>query len=352
MVYKGPEYPPELTRLLRKGKATYAIGTGPLPDDTDWSKIKYAVLKEECGYRDISASGTVETLRQVLTNYKEPEKLPPAEDISNVVGKGKSTSGEKRKKKWLEGPDHAYHKKMEVIKQEAICLISLRDSSGEQKFGGQSIEFLVVNNRNDGSEYHVSISKMPNCDCPAKNYHAQEHSVLVNVLKVQEPLAWQNAFLSEELEQFFESIVAASPAGTISECNAGVLANGNCPVCFQSMEETTKATVECSDCNVKAHQRCFNILTAYCQGYGRKAQCIACSSDWTQAGTWGTAGIVAEDRAIAEAKTQAKAQKAAQKAAEKAAKEEEKENKRAAREEARAAKEEAKQNKKRKLSDS
>lgn len=52
MVYKGPEYPPELTRLLRKGKATYAIGTGPLPDDTDWSKIKYAVLKEECGYRD------------------------------------------------------------------------------------------------------------------------------------------------------------------------------------------------------------------------------------------------------------------------------------------------------------
>lgn len=118
MVYKGPEYPPELTRLLRKGKATYAIGTGPLPDDTDWSKIKYAVLKEECGYRDskfihwqflstsvfssdqtfleashndsiptclitqliVSSSGTVETLRQVLTDYKEPEKLPPAED--------------------------------------------------------------------------------------------------------------------------------------------------------------------------------------------------------------------------------------------------------------------------------
>lgn len=118
MVYKGPEYPPELTRLLRKGKATYAIGTGPLSDDTDWSKIKYAVLKEECGYRDskcihwqflstsvfsseqtfleashndsiptclitqlvVSASGTVETLRQVLTDYKEPEKLTPAED--------------------------------------------------------------------------------------------------------------------------------------------------------------------------------------------------------------------------------------------------------------------------------
>lgn len=88
--------------------------------------------------------------------------------MSNIVGKGKSASGEKRKKKWLEGPDHAYHKKMEVIKHEAICLISLRDSAGEQKFGGQSIEFLVVNDRNDGSEYHVSISKMPNCDCPAK----------------------------------------------------------------------------------------------------------------------------------------------------------------------------------------
>lgn len=91
--------------------------------------------------------------------------------MSNIAGKGKSASGEKRKKKWLEGPDHAYHKKMEVIKQEAICLIGLRDSAGEHKFGGQSIEFHVANDRNDGTSYRVSISMMPNCNCPAKVMH-------------------------------------------------------------------------------------------------------------------------------------------------------------------------------------
>ena len=48
------EYPPELQsqRLLRKGKGTFAVGCGPLPDDTDWTEIPYAVLKEECAIRE------------------------------------------------------------------------------------------------------------------------------------------------------------------------------------------------------------------------------------------------------------------------------------------------------------
>jgi hypothetical protein len=35
---KVAEYPSDIPRLLRKGKSTFAVGTGPLPDDTDVNK--------------------------------------------------------------------------------------------------------------------------------------------------------------------------------------------------------------------------------------------------------------------------------------------------------------------------
>ncbi|KAK9771303.1 putative SWIM-type domain-containing protein [Seiridium cardinale] len=350
--YKQPEYPQGLPRLLRKGKATYAVGTGPLPDDIDWSKIPFAVLKEECGKRDMPTSGTAKVLRESLTNYKEPEDLPPSMDVSRVVGKTKSDSGEKRKRNWVDAPDRVYHNKLDVIKKETTCILGFRESLGELAFGGPSIEFRVASDRTQSSLYRVSISKVPDCDCPSKQWRRSEtckhvYAILVNVLKVPEPFSWQNAFLPEELEGFFDPILKSSPGGEVATCNVGELAAGNCPVCFREMTDPDATVVECGDCHVMIHQRCFNVWTMYKEGYD-SLKCIACHSDWAQPGQWGLSGLLADDAAVAQTKTEAKAAKAAEKAAAAEAKAAAKAEREATRAATRTWKEEMKESKKRK----
>jgi hypothetical protein len=87
--------------------------------------------------------------------------------VSNIVGKGKSADGEKRKKKWQDGPDYTYYKKLDDVKNDPICLISLRENGEEHKFGGPSIEFKVANGKSNNEEYRVNICKMPTCSCPS-----------------------------------------------------------------------------------------------------------------------------------------------------------------------------------------
>ncbi|KAF2997282.1 hypothetical protein E8E14_005973 [Neopestalotiopsis sp. 37M] len=306
------EYPPELQsqRLLRKGKGTFAVGCGPLPDDTDWSEVPHKVLKEECSVREMPTGGAAQMLKDALTNYKAPESLPPAEDVSNIVGKGKSADGEKRKKKWQDGPDYTYYKKLDDVKNDPICLISLRENGEEHKFGGPSIEFKVANGKSNNEEYRVNICKMPT-------------SVLVNILKVPEPFSWQNAFLSDELGQFFEPIMQASSNEKFYGFNASHLADGSCPICFQEMTGPGRPLVECPVCHANIHERCFHVWAMNTDGYG-DLECMVCLNKWTEPGEWGLEGLLADDRAIQEAKAAekaaAKALKAAEKAAEKAAK--------------------------------
>jgi hypothetical protein len=126
------------------------------------------VLKEECTKRDIPASGTVAALRDVLTKYREPAPFTPGLDMSDITGKGKSATGEKRKKKWEESPPQTYSRNVAKSNSETICIIGMRDNSGSQKFAGPSIEFRVVGDRLDATPYHVTISMMPKCDCPSQ----------------------------------------------------------------------------------------------------------------------------------------------------------------------------------------
>lgn len=124
------------------------------------------------------------------------------------------------------------------------------------------------------------ISSGTSTDCSSS-------AILVDVLKVPEPLTWQKPFLPEELNEFFEPILSASEDRDVSTCRADHLAAGNCPVCFHEMTTIDKPTIECDDCHVKVHQRCFNVWAMHKEGYG-SLECISCRIKWTQAGKWGT----------------------------------------------------------------
>jgi hypothetical protein len=144
----------------------------------------------------------------------------------------------------------------------------------------------------------------------------------MNVLKVSEPILWQTAFLSDELDNFFAPIYKASPDNSALNCNVGQLASGDCPICFHSLNNP-ETELGCLLCHVKMHQRCFNAWALHTDGYG-PLKCVACHQDWNQPGNWGSQALHADDEAVkianAEAKEEAKAAKAAKKAAEKDAK--------------------------------
>ncbi|KAI4603190.1 hypothetical protein KJ359_005983 [Pestalotiopsis sp. 9143b] len=285
---EGVDLPRLLGNLSFNDRRNHTDNNIPLPSDTNWNKIPHAGLKKECNFRNIPTDGKApKTLRKALKNYKVPERLPPVEDMGDIVGKNKSANGEKRKAKWLDTPDETFREKLEIIQKDTFCLISMNNNDTEQTFGSPSIEFRMASDKVNGSQHRVIISKLPDCD-----------SVLVNILRVPEPLRWQNAFLQEELETFFQPILRASSTGTVSDCNVGRLANGKCPGCFKLIEFDWKLNpITCSDCHVKVHHTCFHVWVMHQEDAG-KVKCISCSNDWTQPGRWGAGRVLTSSKTI------------------------------------------------------
>jgi len=93
---KASLYPSGIARLTRKGKGTYAVGCGPLPDGIDWSELDIAVLKEQCNMRDLNQNGKRDEIVRRLTDYKERDFTSLAAR-SDVVGVYKSATGERRR---------------------------------------------------------------------------------------------------------------------------------------------------------------------------------------------------------------------------------------------------------------
>ncbi|KAH9909156.1 hypothetical protein F4778DRAFT_215871 [Xylariomycetidae sp. FL2044] len=285
---KPVAYPPDIPRLLRKGKGTYPVGCGPLPDDTDWTTISFPGLKEQCLMRDIPNGAAKQVLIDALTNYEEPDDTVVLESL-DVVGKGKSASGEKRVTRYLDAPTDTYRRQLAKVQTEKICIVNMADNSEFVKTGGPSIQFTVASGY--AGSYRVRISKFPECDCPFKKYQSDpicKHIlyVVVHVLKAPEPLRWQTGFLSDELHNLFEPILQASPERSPKTSNYGTLsAAENCSVCFKDLDDNSEV-VACLKCGDHSHRRCFNVSAHHRSGW-EPLQCLSCHSAWDQEGNWG-----------------------------------------------------------------
>ncbi|KAJ9154960.1 hypothetical protein NKR23_g2155 [Pleurostoma richardsiae] len=252
------EYPPGIPRLTKYGRGTFGINTGPRPDDTDWSNIKFDVLKEECRIRGLDATGSSKVLIGKLTKFRDsggPLMAVSAIDpgARDVVGKGKSESGEKRKRDWRSYRDDKFNRLLEKVTSERMYIV---DQHFHCDDAGPTMTFYFTGSSED--LYHVTIGSLPKCDCPAQRFQGPicKHIIYVlhRVLKTPEPYIYQWAFLREELEEWFTKLAGQHQTQ-----------NGPSPPSEHTALEGST-----------------------CPG---PLKCVLCSAEWKQEGDWGEAGL-------------------------------------------------------------
>lgn len=139
-----------------------------------------------------------------------------------------------------------------------------------------------------GNVYTVTISQLPTCNCPdyTRNKSQCKHIiyVLTNILKVREDLAYQLAFLQDELVEILDS--APIPHATKHE-NEGrndkrKSIEGDCPICFMSMElESHEELLWCkASCGQNVHRDCFEQWAKSSGTSNGQVRCIYCRAVW------------------------------------------------------------------------
>jgi len=138
----------------------------------------------------------------------------------------------------------------------------------------------------------VSVGLLNNCDCSDFSSALCKHMlfVLIKVLKVKrDVLHYQNAFVTSELEEIFESAPRAPstkyilgsgrlPGEIGPVAQKPVDPTDLCPVCYEEMN-TTEMTVYCkANCGYSLHAICYEEAK---KGRG-KGNCLYCGADWIQ----------------------------------------------------------------------
>ncbi|CAD0106627.1 unnamed protein product, partial [Aureobasidium uvarum] len=140
-----------------------------------------------------------------------------------------------------------------------------------------------------GNIYTVKIAHVPECTCPDFRVRGNPQCkhilyVLLKVLKVSEPLNYQAAFLTTELEEIFEH-AGPLPTETIHSGDKDGKRKpieGDCPICCEELSQDKETIVWCqAACGNNLHKTCFDQWAAT-KGHG-KVTCPYCRTQWQNA---------------------------------------------------------------------
>ncbi|KAI5252623.1 hypothetical protein E4T42_03276 [Aureobasidium subglaciale] len=145
-----------------------------------------------------------------------------------------------------------------------------------------------------GNVYTVKITHVPECTCPDFRINRNPQCkhilyVLLKILKVLEPLNYQAAFLTSELDEIFDR-AGPLPTETIqTEDKDGKRkpVEGDCPICCEELSQQAEAIVWCqAACGNNLHKTCFDQWAAT-KGYGQ-VTCPYCRTQWQSTVDGGT----------------------------------------------------------------
>jgi hypothetical protein len=105
---------------------------------------------------------------------------------------------------------------------------------------------------------------------------------MVNILKAPEHLAYQLAFLSDELRQIFANAPVtpqSSDGSGTSTSSAGTRkpVEGDCPVCMMEFEDHDNVIWCRAACGNNLHRQCFEQWAATKTG---EVRCVYCRTPW------------------------------------------------------------------------
>ncbi|KAK9823335.1 hypothetical protein WJX72_002022 [[Myrmecia] bisecta] len=174
---------------------------------------------------------------------------------------------------------------------------------------GPMEEFVVLGAT--GNVYTVTLSRQPTCTCPdaAKgNLCKHQLFVMLRILRLdaKDPLVWQRAFLTPEIEEILggtrstradetaiaqESLRAhyrrmsgqgpSTDDGGEGEQQPGQRAvEGDCPICYDELKAGSSAAADkivwCATCGNNVHAECFRRWTAAKQASHTPVSCVYC----------------------------------------------------------------------------
>ncbi|THW12826.1 hypothetical protein D6D23_10005 [Aureobasidium pullulans] len=137
-----------------------------------------------------------------------------------------------------------------------------------------------------GNIYTVRITHVPECTCPDFRINRNPQCkhilyVLLKVLKAPEPLHYQAAFLTSELDDMFDH-AGPLPTETVhAEDKDGKRKpiEGDCPICCEELSQETEAIVWCqAACGNNLHKTCFDQWAAT-KGHDQ-VTCPYCRTQW------------------------------------------------------------------------
>lgn len=214
---------------------------------------------------------------------------------------------EKRLASYVARPSKAISERIERAFEHRLYLIAKKPMVGDDPDLPSACKFVVLGNT--GFVYSVRLDLRPSCTCPDFKFrrgNTCKHIlfVMLRVLKlhVGDPRAWQKALLKSELHELlrlssandeaamashavrarYTEIPGSSPRKEEEEKRVQRDLEGDCPVCYESLEGAKEDVVFCRVCGNNVHRDCF-IRWSSSKRAGT-VTCVYCRAPWEDEG--------------------------------------------------------------------
>ncbi|OHE98797.1 SAP domain-containing protein [Colletotrichum orchidophilum] len=281
------KYPAGIQRLTRRGLCTYGINTGPVPDDTDWTKLTVAMLREQLVMREMPDHGKKAVLVERLENLEtyKPEAVAirdaPDDKPFGPISRNASSNGEKRF--FVDMGDQSHISAVKKAMKEDMFVIKQSDDFD----GGVSISV----HGGGPDTYGVTIGSRTSCTCSSMMFRPRSNCkhiiyVMTHVFRAPAELLPQRTLFTEEVMKLFDrapkirfTAVEASMDPSMSDGVPKSKDGKSCPVCFKHIGKAE--TVCCGKCGNHTHSSCFGIYTRQYAGWS--LTCPVCQGGWSVA---------------------------------------------------------------------
>jgi len=221
---------------------------------------------------------------------------------------------EKRAKRYRSSCPNSLQERLERAKSQRLYLVQ-QSEIPESAQDGRTVDFTVLGST--GNLYTVTLGLVPSCNCPdhQKRQDLCKHMLFVALkvigLDISDPLSYQKAYITSELDELFQKLRTRRVGGTVlaNERVRAAVAGGtsppeestkrrtleagdsDCPICFDDLSSCpeTQLTFCRTSCGFNFHADCIRRWLSTGQNRG----CPNCRQPWQHAAAAGASPAAA-----------------------------------------------------------